>query len=79
MVDVIKQLAAVLILVLAFPLGTLLASRTTEELKEGQKWFKAIFFVSLFMGLFSIFLENEFLVFSFLFIAIISSRSIITK
>ncbi len=79
MVSVIKQLVAVLILVLAFPLGSLLASKTTEELKGGQKWFKIVFFVSLFSGLFSIFLENEFLVFSFLFIAIISSRSIITK
>ena len=72
----IKLLIGILVLILGFPLGTILAKAAKDELKSGQKWFKLIILVSFISTIFSLILGNDVLLFSFLFIAIVTSRSI---
>ena len=69
----------ILALVLAFPIGFLLAKSTKEELKQGQKWFKLIIIFSFLGSIISLILKNDILFFSFLFIIIVTSRSLRKK
>ena len=75
----IKILMGSIILLLAIPLGNYLAKKTKEELKKGQFWFKIITVVSLIGSVIYLVLENEVLFFAFLFIAIVTSRSLEIK
>ncbi len=61
---------------LGFPIGNFLAKKTKEELVEGQRWFKLIIICSLIGSIASAFLKNDVLFFSFLFIVIVTSRSL---
>tara|TARA_Y100000294_G_C8554359_1_gene336593 strand:+ start:1773 stop:2012 length:240 start_codon:yes stop_codon:yes gene_type:complete len=79
MQEIIQLIIGVFILILAFPLGSLLVKYTKEELKQGQKWFKLIILVSLIGVLASLILKNDILFFSFLFIIIITSRNLKNK
>jgi Ca2+-dependent lipid-binding protein len=67
---------AIILLVLGIPIGNLLAKITKEELKSGKKWFKLLIFVSLVSSIISFFIGNDALFFSFLFIAVVTSRSL---
>ena len=78
MEEIVKIIIGIIILLLGIPIGTFLARITKEELKEGQKWFKLIVFFSLIGAIVSLILRNDYLLFSFLFIAIVTSRSAIT-
>lgn len=69
----------ILVLLFGFPLGSWLAKITKEELKEGQKWFKLIILVSLIGAIVSLIFRNDFLLFTFLFILIVTSRSLKVK
>jgi hypothetical protein len=69
----------ILVLILAIPIGSLLAKFTKEELKEGQKWFRLIILISLIGTITSLILRNDYLLFSFLFIIIITSQSLKKK
>ncbi len=69
----------VFILVLGIPLGDFLARKTKEELKSGQKWFGIIIASGLLGAVVSALFENDFLFFTFLFISIVTSRSLIRK
>ncbi len=64
------------ILALGIPIGNLLAKFTEEELKSGQKWFKLIILLSLLGGIAGLIFSEDILMFSFLFIAIVTSRSL---
>ncbi|MCX6747216.1 MAG: hypothetical protein NTU63_03740 [Candidatus Pacearchaeota archaeon] len=75
MQEVYKLLISIGILALGFPIGSLLAKRTEEELFKGRKWFKLIIILSLIGGIVSLILRNDFLLFSLLFISIVTSRS----
>ncbi len=77
MQEIFKILIGVLVLLLGIPIGTFLAKKTKEELKPGQVWFKLIIILSLIGGVVGAFLRNDILFFSFLFIAIVTSRSLI--
>ena len=79
MQEIIKLSLGALILVLAFPLGSYLAKITKEELKQGQKWFKLIILVSSIGAITGLILENDVLFFSFLFITIVTTRSLKKK
>jgi len=79
MQQIIKILIGISFLALGFPVGDFLANKTKDELKLGQKWFKIIIIVSLIGGLMSLILRNDSLFFSFLFIAIVTSRSLKPK
>lgn len=76
MTQTTNLLIGVLILLLGIPLGNYLAKITREELKQGKKWFKLIILVSLIGAIVSLLLRNDPLLFGFLFILIITSRSL---
>jgi len=65
------------VLVLGILIGEILARYTKEELKDGQLWFKIIIVVCLMGAAIGLILKNDFLLFSALFIAIITSRSLV--
>ena len=69
-------LLAVLVLVLGIPIGNYLSRRTEEELKPGRKWFKRIVLLCLGGMLISLIFMDDTLLFTFAFIAIVTSRSL---
>ena len=79
MIEIIKLLIGTFVLLLAAPIGSFLALETKEELKQGKKWFMLIFITSMFLGFLSLFTKNDFLFFSFFFIAIVTSKSLKNK
>lgn len=66
----------VIVLLLGIPIGNLLAKYTKEELKQGKRWFRRIIMLSLLGALVSLGFRNDILLFTFLFIAIVTSRSV---
>ena len=79
MQEIFKLLVGIIILILAFPLGSLLAKATKEELSSGRMWFKLIMIISFISSGVSLIIRNDVLFFSFLFIAIVTSRSLVKK
>ena len=77
MQEIIKIFIGIGILALGIPLGNYLAKLTKEELRSGQAWFRLIIISSLIGAIVSVFLKNDVLLFSFLFIAIVTSRNLI--
>ena len=76
MIDFIKLMIGFAVLLLGFPIGNIIARHTKEELKAGQKWFKLIIVISFFCVLISIIYLNDIALFTFLFIIIVTSRSL---
>jgi len=76
MQEIFKLLIGVAVLALAFPIGDILAKKTKEELKQGRKWFKIIVYVSLFGGVVGMLIRDDVLMFSFFFMALVTSRSL---
>ncbi len=76
MLEVLKILIGIGALLLGIPLGNYLAKQTKEELKSGQRWFKLIIIISLIGGFVGLIIGNDVLLFSFFFIAIVTSRSL---
>ncbi|MEA3414468.1 MAG: hypothetical protein U9Q99_03015 [Nanoarchaeota archaeon] len=73
----LTQLAiGILVLILGFPIGTLLAKYTKDEKKQGQFWFKKLILIGLIGGIIGLIIKNDPIMFTFFFIAIITSRSI---
>ncbi|MEK6830162.1 MAG: hypothetical protein AABY15_08665 [Nanoarchaeota archaeon] len=79
MQEILKIAIGIAILLLGIPIGSYLAQKTKEELKEGQKWFKLIIVASLICSVVSLIIRNDSLFFSFLFIALVTSRSLKQK
>jgi hypothetical protein len=75
MEEIFVLLIGVAFVFLGFPLGNFLAKNTKEELKPGQKWFKLIIISCLVGGIIGLILGNDILLFTFLFISIVTSRS----
>jgi len=76
MEELIKILIGMFFLLLGIPIGSWLAQITSEELKSGQKWFKVIIIISLIVSFITLIIQNDVLLFSFLFIAIITVKSL---
>lgn len=74
--EMVKLLIGILILALGYPIGSYLARLTKEELAVGQKWFKLIILASLIGGFVGLIIQDDILMFSFFFIAIVTSRSL---
>ena len=72
----IELLMGIIVLLFGFPIGNYLAKVTKEELKSGQKWFKLIIIISLLGGFIGLIFGNDIVLFSFFFIAIVTSRSL---
>ena len=76
MQEIIKLILGTLFLLLGIPIGNYLAKITKEELRDGQKWFKLIILVCLVGAVLSLIFANDFLLFTFSFIALVTSRSL---
>jgi len=76
MEEFIKLLIGIIILALGFPIGSFLAKTTKEELKSGKKYFSLIIIMGVIGAVTSLILRNDVLMFSFLFICIVTSRSL---
>jgi uncharacterized membrane protein YfcA len=76
MQEMLKIFIGIAVLLLGIPIGSYLAKKTKEELKQGRKWFKRIVEVSLIGSVISLIIKNDFLFFSLLFIAVVTSRSL---
>lgn len=76
MTEAINLLMGIIVLLLGFPFGHYLAKYTKDESKAGQGWFKLIIIVSSIGVLAGLILRNDALLFSFAFIAIVTSRSL---
>lgn len=63
-------------LLFAFPIGNYLVKYTKEELPSGKKWFKLIALGSIIGAIVNLILKNDALMFTFLFILIVTSRSL---
>ncbi len=72
----IKLIVGIVVLGLGIPIGNLLAKWTKEELEGGRKWFKILIVVSLIGGIWGLIFENDVIMFSLFFIAIVTSRSL---
>ena len=79
MKEMIKILIGVLVLLAGVPLGIVLAKKTKEELKSGQKWFKIIIALGLVGGIVGLIIQSDVLFFSFLFVAVVTSWSLKKK
>ncbi|MFB6246356.1 MAG: hypothetical protein ABEI74_02060 [Candidatus Pacearchaeota archaeon] len=77
--EFVQILIGLVVLVLGIPVGDGLAKVTKEELDEGQKWFKLLVLIGLVGGTVGLIIENDIILFTFFFIAIVSSRSIKPK
>lgn len=69
----------ILVLLLGIPIGNFLARLTKEELSDGRIWFKRIIGISFIGTIVSLIIRNDVLFFSFLFIIIVTSRSLKKK
>jgi len=76
MLEVIKFILGIIVLGLGFVIGSYLAKKTKEELKAGQTWFKILIAISFIGAILSLIFKSDTLLFSFLFIAIVTSRSL---
>jgi len=79
MLQLIQILIGICVLILGIPLGNLLARVTKEELKSGQKWFKLIIIFSFIGAIIFLILREDTLLFTMLFIAVVTSRSLKKK
>jgi len=64
-----------LILALSIPSGFFIAYLTNDELVAGRKWFLALIFLGISLGAFFIYLKNLTVVFSLVFLIIVSCIS----
>jgi len=76
MQDIIRILIGIVFLILGIPIGNLLARWTKEELGSGQKWFRLMIIAGLIGSVVSLISGNDILLFTFLFIMVITSRSL---
>ncbi|MGY4884068.1 MAG: hypothetical protein ACP5NZ_00635 [Nanobdellota archaeon] len=76
MQEVFKIFIGIAILILGIPIGNILAKNTKEELKDGKKWFLLIIGICLIGSILNLIFLNDVLLFTFLFIAIVTSRSL---
>lgn len=76
MEEIIKIIIGIAVLALGIPIGNFLAKITKEEKTKGKKWFKLIVLISLICGFIALILGNDILLFSFFFMAIVTSRSL---
>jgi len=74
--EILRFAIAIIVLAIGIPIGNYLAKSTREELKPGKKWFKRIVLLSLIGVVIGLIIGNDVFLFSFGFIAIVTSRSL---
>ena len=76
MQEILKFIIGIGALILGFPIGILLARITKEELREIQIWVRLIILLSFVGAIVSLIVQNDVLLFTFLFFAIVTSMSL---
>ena len=76
MQEVVKFLIGIGVLILGFPIGELLAMATKEELRPRRIWFMIIILLCAIGAILGLIIKNDALLFTLLFIAIVTSRSL---
>jgi len=76
MQEIIQILIGLGVLLLGIPIGNLLSKNTSEELKSGRKWFILLIVLCLIGAIVSLIFRIDSLLFTFLFIVIVTSRSL---
>lgn len=76
MQQIYSFLIGIAVLISGIFIGNLLAHATREELKAGKEWFNILIILSLIGAVVFLILGNDALLFSFLFIAVVTSRSL---
>ena len=76
MQEILKIVIGIAVLFLGIPVGNILAKNTKEELKEGRKWFLLLILTCFIGAVLSLVFGKDSLLFTFLFIAIVTSRSL---
>ena len=74
--EILRLVLGICVLVLGFPIGTLLAKNTKEELKIGRRYFRLVVVASLVLGVYGLFIRDDVFLFTGFFIAIVTSRSL---
>ena len=77
MQEIVRILIGIAVLIFGVFIGNLLAKSTKEELKSGQGWFKIILILGMAGAIIGLIIKNDILLFTFLFLTVITSRSII--
>jgi len=77
MAEHLNILVGFLFLVLGIPLGNLIRNLTKDEQKIGRKWFKLLVLIGLLGGIVGLIIGNDVVLFTFFFIAIVTSRSLV--
>jgi hypothetical protein len=77
--EIFQILIGAVVLILGIPIGNLLRKYTTDELKIGKKWFKLLTYIGIVGGFVGLIINNDTIMFTLFFIAIVSSRSLIVK
>lgn len=72
-----KLLAGIIFLILGFPVGNLLREKTKDEQKQGRIWFKILTAIGMLGGIVGLVIGKDWILFTFFFIAIVTSRSLI--
>jgi hypothetical protein len=76
MEEIYKLFVGSLIVIAGFPIGKVLAKKTKDELKDGQKWFKLIVILSLVAGIIGLVIRRDVLFFTTFFFASVASGSL---
>ena len=76
MQEILKIIIGIAVLLLGVPLGNLLARVTNDEQEKGQGWFRLIILIGLIGGFLGLITGNDIILFTFFFIAIVTSRNL---
>jgi uncharacterized membrane protein YoaK (UPF0700 family) len=74
--EIITLIIGILVLVMGYFIGELLARYTKEEIKTGRKYIKIVVLLGLIGGVVGLIFGNDFLLFGFFFMAIVAERSL---
>lgn len=77
--ELVKLAIGILVLIMGYFIGELLAKYTKEELEAGREWIMLVVFIGLIGGVIGLILGNDFLLFGFFFMAIVAVRSLKTE
>jgi formate hydrogenlyase subunit 3/multisubunit Na+/H+ antiporter MnhD subunit len=77
--EMVQISIGVLILIIGIFIGNILANFTKDEKKQGQKWFRLLVLIGLIGGITGLIIRNDIIMFTFFFIAIVSSKSTVRK
>ena len=77
--ELLKMLIGVAVLMRGIPIGNILAKNTREELRKARKWLSLLIIICFIGAIVSLIFQNDAFLFTFLFIAIVTSRSLVEK